>query len=87
MYDFMVQYLSSPIWRVSILDFVDNKCIVFDNQEENKFQYTTIHNVCLTQLIGFVQEFKELVGNLVDGMMMEIGMSQEKLAEMIQRGF
>ena len=31
MYDFMVQFLSSPIWRVSILDFVDNKCIVFDN--------------------------------------------------------
>ena len=33
MYDFMLQFLSSPIWRVSILDFVDNKCIVFDNEE------------------------------------------------------
>ena len=46
MYDFMMQFLSSPIWRVSILDFVDNKCIVFDNEEENKFEYTIIHNVC-----------------------------------------
>lgn len=55
MYDFMVQYLSSPIWRVSILDFVDNKCIVFDNEEENKFQYTTIHNVPIYQLIDFKQ--------------------------------
>ena len=66
----MVQFLSSPIWRVSILDFVDNKCIVFDNEEENKFEYTIIHNVCL----DLNQQFKELVGNLVDGMMEEIGM-------------
>lgn len=65
MYDFMIQFLSSPLWRVSLLDFVDNKCIVFDNEEENKFEYTVIHNV----LIFFIQEFKELVGSLVDGMM------------------
>ena len=76
MYDFMLQFLSSPIWRVSILDFVDNKCVVFDNEEENKFEYTIIHNVFL----NFKQEFKELVANLVDGMMQEIGMDQEKLA-------
>jgi len=83
MYDFMMQFLSSPIWTVSILDFVDNKCIVFDNEEENKFEYTIIHNV----LIKIMQEFKQLVGNLVDGMMEEIGMSQEKLAEIIEKGF
>lgn len=71
----MVQFLSSPIWRVSLLDFVDNKCIVFDNEEENKFEHTIIHN-----------QFKELVGTLVDGMMEEIGMSQEKLAEIIEKG-
>lgn len=45
MYEFVVQFLNSPIWRVSILDFVDEKCIIFDNEEENKFEYTTIHNV------------------------------------------
>ena len=79
MYDFMVQFLSSPIWRVSLLDFVDNKCIVFDNEEENKFEHTIIHNV----LKFITQQFKELMGTLVDGMMEEIGMSQEKLAEII----
>lgn len=72
MYDFMIQFLSSPLWRVSLLDFVDNKCIVFDNEEENKFEYTVIHNV----LIFSSKEFKELVGTLVDGMMEEIGMDQ-----------
>lgn len=48
MYDFLVEFLSSPVWRVSILDFTDNKCLVFDNEEENKFEYTIIHNVSVT---------------------------------------
>ena len=43
----MVQFLSGPIWKTSILDFVDYHCVVFDNEEENKFEYTTIHNVRL----------------------------------------
>jgi hypothetical protein len=40
-----VQFLSGPVWKVSILDFVDYHCVVFDSEEENKFEYTTIHNV------------------------------------------
>jgi hypothetical protein len=27
------------------LDFVDYNCVVFDSEEENKFEYTVIHNV------------------------------------------
>ncbi|MCB0368261.1 MAG: hypothetical protein KDD45_02190 [Bdellovibrionales bacterium] len=27
-------------WKTSILDFVDYHCVVFDNEEENKFEYT-----------------------------------------------
>ena len=45
MYDFMIQFLMSPLWQITILDFVDSKCVVFDNEEENKFEYTIIHNV------------------------------------------
>lgn len=44
-YDFLVQFLSGPLWKTSILDFVDYHCVVFDSEEENKFEYTTIHNV------------------------------------------
>ena len=44
-YDFMVQFLSGPLWKTRILDFVDYHCVVFDSEEENKFEYTTIHNV------------------------------------------
>jgi len=27
------------------MSFIDENCIVFDNEEENKLEYTTIHNV------------------------------------------
>jgi hypothetical protein len=40
-----VQFLSGPLWKTSILDFVDYNCVVFDSEEENKFEYTTIHSV------------------------------------------
>jgi hypothetical protein len=36
-YDFIVQFLSGPLWKTSILDFVDYHCVVFDNEDENKF--------------------------------------------------
>lgn len=49
-YDFLVQFLSGPLWKTSILDFVDYHCVVFDSEEENKFEYTTIHNVTPTPL-------------------------------------
>ena len=44
-YDFVVQFLSGPLWKSSILDYVDYHCVVFDTEEENKFEYTKIHNV------------------------------------------
>ena len=83
MYEFVVQFLNSPIWRVSILDFVDEKCIVFDNEEENKFEYTTIHNVTHYP----IQQFKELVGNLFDGMMQEVGLTEDRLILILEKGF
>ena len=67
MYEFLVQFLSSPIWRVSILDFVDVKCVTFDNEEENKFEYTTIHNVLIYGLIGIQTADWESVRQLDGG--------------------
>ena len=40
----------SKEWRITLLNFVDNNCVVFDNEEENKFEYTTIHNVLIEKL-------------------------------------
>lgn len=47
MYDLILQYLASPIWRNPISDFLDENCIIFDDEEENKIVYQDIHKVSL----------------------------------------
>ncbi|XP_032771913.1 cilia- and flagella-associated protein 36 isoform X2 [Rattus rattus] len=42
-------FLRGPDWSIPILDFVEQKCEVFDDEEESKLTYTEIH-----------QEYKEL---------------------------
>ena len=42
-YDFVKQYLVSPIWRNPLLDFIEENCLLFEDTEENKFEYTKIH--------------------------------------------
>ena len=44
-YELVLQYLVSPIWKVTISEFLDENCIVFDDEEENKFSYYDIHKV------------------------------------------
>lgn len=47
MYESVLQYLTSPLWKVPIHTFIDANCIVFDDEEENKFSYTEVHNVLI----------------------------------------
>jgi hypothetical protein len=58
--------LVSPIWKVTISEFLDEHCIVFDDEEENKFSYFDIH-----------KKFKKMMENLVDGMLAEIGIVED----------
>ena len=46
----LIQYLTSPIWKIPIYEFLDEHCIIFDDEEENKFEYTDIHNVNIKNL-------------------------------------
>ena len=36
-YDFVKQYLVSPIWRNPLMDFIEENCFIFEDSEENKF--------------------------------------------------
>ena len=36
-YDFVKQYLISPIWRNPLLNFMEENCTSFEDTEENKF--------------------------------------------------
>jgi len=45
--DSIAEFLKSPAWKNPILEFIDDNCIVFDEEDENKLEYTDIHNVLL----------------------------------------
>ncbi|XP_058020897.1 cilia- and flagella-associated protein 36 isoform X1 [Ahaetulla prasina] len=41
--DSIAGFLRSPAWSFPILEFVEHKCEVFDDEEESKLSYTEIH--------------------------------------------
>ncbi|XP_062934616.1 cilia- and flagella-associated protein 36 isoform X1 [Cynocephalus volans] len=63
-------FLRGPDWTTPILDFVEHKCEVFDDEEESKLTYTEIH-----------QEYKELVEKLLESYLKEIGISEDQFQE------
>ena len=48
------------------MSFLDEHCIIFDNEEENKLEYTPIHS-----------EFKKIVEELICELIAELGVTQE----------
>ena len=48
LYDYLLQFLKSPGWRIPILNFIDKYCYQFEDSNENKLVYTEIHNVIIT---------------------------------------
>ncbi|KAI4890967.1 hypothetical protein NFI96_031554, partial [Prochilodus magdalenae] len=63
-------YLGSPEWVIPVTDFMENKCSVFDDEEENKLTYTEIH-----------QQYKQLVEKLLESYMQEVGISEQQFLE------
>lgn len=48
------------------MSFLYEYCIIFDNEDENKLEYTDIH-----------RKFKQLVEELIGELLAELGVSQE----------
>ena len=44
-FDMIINFLRSPRWKTPIMSFIDENCIVFDTEDENKLEYTIIHAV------------------------------------------
>ncbi|XP_004482020.1 cilia- and flagella-associated protein 36 isoform X2 [Dasypus novemcinctus] len=63
-------FLRGPDWSIPILDFVEQKCEVFDDEEESKLTYTEIH-----------REYKELVEKLLESYLKEIGINEDQFQE------
>ncbi|KAG9335848.1 hypothetical protein JZ751_003603, partial [Albula glossodonta] len=63
-------YLGSPEWVIPVTDFMEHKCTVFDDEDENKLSYTEIH-----------QQYKQLVEKLLESYMKEVGISEHQFLE------
>ncbi|KAK3523229.1 hypothetical protein QTP86_022952, partial [Hemibagrus guttatus] len=63
-------FLGSPEWLIPLTDFIENKCSVFDEEEENKLSYTEIH-----------QQYKQLVEKLLENYMQEVGISEQQFVD------
>ncbi|KAL2083306.1 hypothetical protein ACEWY4_021079 [Coilia grayii] len=63
-------YLGSPEWVIPVTDFMENKCTVFDDEDENKLTYTEIH-----------QQYKELVEKLLENYMQDVGINDQQFVE------
>ncbi|XP_017282961.1 cilia- and flagella-associated protein 36 isoform X3 [Kryptolebias marmoratus] len=66
----IVGYLGSPEWVIPVTDFMENKCTVFDDEDENKLSYTEIH-----------QQYKKLVEKLLENYMQEVGINEQQLMD------
>uniref|UniRef100_A0A669FCH0 Cilia- and flagella-associated protein 36 n=1 Tax=Oreochromis niloticus TaxID=8128 RepID=A0A669FCH0_ORENI len=66
----IVGYLGSPEWVVPVTDFLENKCTVFDDEDENKLAYTEIH-----------EQYKKLVEKLLENYMQEVGINEQQFLD------
>ncbi|XP_028324383.1 cilia- and flagella-associated protein 36 isoform X2 [Gouania willdenowi] len=66
----IVGYLGSPEWLIPVTDFMENKCTVFDDEDENKLSYTEIH-----------ESYKSLVEKLLENYMQEVGINEEQFLD------
>jgi hypothetical protein len=74
MFDYVLQFLESDKFDCSIMDFVDEKCFVFEDEEENKLIYTDIH-----------REFCEHVEALINSNLGELGVTPEMFLESCEK--
>jgi len=72
--DLILAFFHSMEWKMPVLSFIESNCSVFDNEDENKLEYTKIH-----------KEFKELTEGLIEGMLKELGASNEDFGEAFDR--
>ena len=60
MYEYVAQFLRSPLWKIPILSFLDENCIIFDEGEENNEEHLQAHEViCHLDVSIIMIEFQE----------------------------
>ena len=67
--DLILSFFHSAEWKGPVLSFIETNCSIFDEEDENKLEYTMIH-----------KQFKELTEGLIEGMLSELGASNDDFA-------
>jgi hypothetical protein len=73
LFDSVMGFLEGPGWAKPVWDFIDDNCIIFDTEEENKLGYIDIFNL-----------FRELVDQLLEMHLAEMGCSVEQFARLCE---
>eukprot|EP00928_Gymnodinium_smaydae_P050032 TRINITY_DN3364_c0_g1_i1.p1 TRINITY_DN3364_c0_g1~~TRINITY_DN3364_c0_g1_i1.p1 ORF type:complete len:272 (+),score=70.50 TRINITY_DN3364_c0_g1_i1:76-816(+) len=72
--DLLVQFTHTPSWTNPLKAFIDEKCIIFDNfEEENKHEYVEVH-----------KDYKDLVDNLLAAHLLEVDILPEDFERQCQ---
>lgn len=69
-FDSVINFVKSPLWKVPITSFINENCVIFDDEEENKLEYTDIH-----------KKFKKIVEEMLTNMLNDIGIDEETFAK------
>ncbi|MEW5304626.1 MAG: hypothetical protein WDW36_007225 [Sanguina aurantia] len=70
----VVNFLRGPLYTHPLMSFIDESCLVFTPEEENKFQYSEVHD-----------KFKELVDELLTMFLAELGLSGEEFFDQVSK--
>eukprot|EP00200_Dunaliella_tertiolecta_P005141 CAMPEP_0202339418 /NCGR_PEP_ID=MMETSP1126-20121109/1291_1 /ASSEMBLY_ACC=CAM_ASM_000457 /TAXON_ID=3047 /ORGANISM="Dunaliella tertiolecta, Strain CCMP1320" /LENGTH=590 /DNA_ID=CAMNT_0048929971 /DNA_START=925 /DNA_END=2697 /DNA_ORIENTATION=- len=68
----IIDFLRGPLYVHPLMEFIDDKCLIFTTEEENKLEYTQVH-----------EEFKELVDKLLTEFLEELGTKPEAFFETV----
>jgi hypothetical protein len=49
-FDCLITFIKSPRWKTPVVSFIEEHCLIFDDEEENKLEFTYIHKVSLSAL-------------------------------------
>jgi hypothetical protein len=74
LFEYIDSVMKSPAWDSEVMTFVDDNCVIFDNEEENKFEYTVVH-----------EKFAEMLEGLMTKHLKEVAITPEQFAEACEK--
>lgn len=75
MFDYIINYLRSPLWSQPVQSFIEFNCLIFESTDENKLQYTIIHN-----------QFIELIDTLLQQSLVRIELTEQQFQSALEYG-